>query len=112
MVSIINSKISTNSRMNPYHCQKTTNRRCSHTKTVIRILSLVAFMTVIAAAVSVSVRSDEKVLHKTLRGVDIGNVHGPRAHLKVYLYLKEYVDGNRIYIKSSSQMDMDAILSP
>ena len=85
MVSIINSKISTNSRMNPYHCQKTTNRRCSHTKTVIRILSLVAFMTVIAAAVSVSVRSDEKVLHKTLRGVEVGDihVHGPEHMISV-----------------------------
>ena len=83
MVSIINSKISTNSRMNPYHCQKTTNRRCSHTKTVIRILSLVAFMTVIAAAVSVSVRSDEKVLHKTLRGVEVGDIRGPEHMISV-----------------------------
>ena len=81
MVSIINSKISTNSRMNPYHCQ-TRNRRSSHTKTVIRILSLVAFMTVIAAAISVSVRSDEKVLHKTLRGVEVGNIHGKRCSFK------------------------------
>ena len=82
MVSIINSKISTNSRMNPYHCQ-TRNRRSSHTKTVIRILSLVAFMTVIAAAISVSVRSDEKVLHKTLRGVEVPNFHGPEHMISV-----------------------------
>ena len=77
MVSIIIKSKILKKTMNPYHCQKTTNRRCSHTKTVIRILSLVAFMTVIAAAVSVSVRSDEKVLHKTLRGVEVGEIHGP-----------------------------------
>ena len=62
--------------MNPYHCQ-TRNRRSSHIKTVFGILSLVVFMTV--AAVSVRVRSDEKVLHKTLRGVEVGDggIHGP-----------------------------------
>ena len=82
MVSIINSKIPTKKTMNPYHCRKT--RRCSNTKTVIRILSIVAFMTVIAA-VSVSVRSDEKVLHKTLRGVEVGDihVHGPEHMISV-----------------------------
>ena len=83
MVSIINSKIPTKKTMNPYyHCRKT--RRCSNTKTVIRILSIVAFMTVIAA-VSVSVRSDEKVLHKTLRGVEkvLRDIHGPEHMISV-----------------------------
>ena len=79
MVSIIKSK----KTMNPYHCQKTTNRRCSNIKTAIRILSIVAFMTIIAAAVSVSVRSDEKVLHKTLRGVEVPNFHGPEHMISV-----------------------------
>jgi len=43
-------------------------------------------MTIIAAAISVSVRSDEKVLHKTLRGVEVGgdiHVHGPEHMISV-----------------------------